>query len=1357
MANGYTYNNGGTTVNTTPTGLTVDEVAASTTDFPKIEENKGDSLGIQSLSSKEISTSFGRDEDFIELHVFNNSNQLIFSEQDFKDYTLEREGDKVTAININAEQILADRNFTTGEYIIKVHVLRNKIFNTSFFPFLTREISVSRREIKSIALDTNNTLFDQEIENFILEIEGSSYFKEFSLNFGEGKLYSGINILLNTDPLKHEVIFKTLDPLPVEIKKDNSFKIVEELADPLNISVDLGGAQVDAESIELMGPNFEINTRQNNSIPSEFKTYDELLQYSVTSSYSKLLSKLENPDILNIQYDFIRTVSSSMEELDRPYHFENFVHFSSAVDRLKNFKYKLKLIELYDSQIVSSSLITSSNSYTTFKEKTKTKKQNLIKGFDGYEQFLYFTSGSLYTWPKSNNKSPYQVYSITSSEAKDWLGEGVSGIFPNYSAQLQSASFYDKQNEYRLTRLIPEHIIENPDNNIYPLFVSMVGQHFDQIWTHIKHLTEINNLDNKFGISKELVYFQLKSLGIDTFDQFENSNLIEYILGESIYGNSVGDLQIGEYIVGGPNKNFYNVPKGTKTYVTASNDGSIPKGDITKEIWKRLYNNAPYLLKTKGTERGIKALMSCYGIPSTILNIKEYGGSTLLSGPLKDLETAGTYKTFSYEKSGLALEGQSGTDGFFIATRWSSSFTDALSASAKTVEFRIKPNKLEGENQHLFTLSGSNEAKDPHLILTNYVGGTDISSSNDSDRYGKIELFINGSSVAQTQPFQVFDGNFWNVFIGVSGSHNTAADIKFGVHQANYLKRVFEYTSSFEQSAADRQLTFGDPTYGDNNIGGGSTVFLGGTIPNTNSEYNNIDGLRYSGSIQEIKYHFGELLSHFTLKKHALEPFMYAGNTPSSSYDNVVLRLPLGSNDQEDSGSFQPNINTNYLEFAGIEYGAVVGNGFVVEEYSRKTTSSMLSQEWEEVIETHHLPTPDTVGASMTSEKVRIDETSGPDDNILTTNKKRETSTLDRQPQDFEDLGIYFSPTNEINEDILYTLGSFRLDDYIGNPLPSAQTASVYEELKDIRIHYTKKLKDKYKFWEYIKMIQNFDHTLFKIIEKFTPARANLKTGLLIEPNFLERTKLARNSFPNRSDGQTMTTGSHQTFEVQISTDYADTRLYSVATSSNPSSITGQYEPGSYVVSHNNLTDVTSSKTGERLEQGLNSTIEIYEVHMDPFKRKKNRFGFLHAFNGQPCQSPVKPFVQRLSSLQYGIGASAIGSSFIIGDYVTGGGNNLAGVGFSAIQNGFMVEGYTSTGMFGIGSAAIGSTFVVSNFTTLPQLNKNYKTHESNTLLGNITSGRKSKKYFKYETYSFRSSTYSVENGVETPIYGQTD
>ena len=152
------HTNNNITTNTAPSGLTISEVASTTSDFPKIEENKGDSLDIQSINSKTINTSFGRDEDYVELHIFNNSNQHIYSEQDFKDYTFEREGDKIVAINVNVEQILADRNFTTGQFQVKIHVLRNKIFNTSYFPFNVREISVSRREIKSISQEADNLL-----------------------------------------------------------------------------------------------------------------------------------------------------------------------------------------------------------------------------------------------------------------------------------------------------------------------------------------------------------------------------------------------------------------------------------------------------------------------------------------------------------------------------------------------------------------------------------------------------------------------------------------------------------------------------------------------------------------------------------------------------------------------------------------------------------------------------------------------------------------------------------------------------------------------------------------------------------------------------------------------------------------------------------------------------------------------------------------------------------------------------------------------------------------------------------------------------------------------------------------------
>ena len=1136
----------------------------------EIDISLQDTLSLD-INSKTIDKTFGRSDDYIELHIYNSNNQLIYSEENFKDFT--QEEPLSSNIQVDPQKILSDRNFITGQFRIKLNILKNKIFNSETFPFIIKEISNNRREIKSVSPIVVNQTLDIAVNGFIADIEASSYFKEFSINLGSDTLIPCINILLNKGPQKHEVLLKTLDPLPTGIQLKTEFKVVEEITDPIFINVDLGDPQLVIDGIPLRGPNYHIDIRQNKSVPSGFKSYDDLLSYNVTSSYQHLLSKINNPGLkIDIQYDYIRTVSESLKGIDIPYHFDNFVHFSSATERLKNFEYKLKLIELYDKQTGEINNITGNTANSKFvlnnKEEINTKKENIIKNFDGYEQFLYFESGT-YSWPKQNSVKPFTLYSVTSSQGSNWLGDDRSS-YPKYGGQLLSASLFDKQNEYSLEKLIPTHIKDNLDNSLYVNFINMVGQHFDSIWTYINAITKINNSHHTLGISKDLVYYQLKSLGIETFDQFENSKLIEYILGE---GTGSGQYDV---------ENFYSssgIP--SETIVTASNAGSIPKQDISKEVWKRLYHNAPYLLKTKGTERGIKALMSCYGIPSSILSIKEYGGSTPVSGPLKDLKTADFYKTFTYEKASLALKGDSGTTtGHFIKTLWSSSLTDALSASAKTVEFRIKPVRSDS-SYHLFGLSGSDATKDPHLILTPYTGN-DISSSNDSTQYGKLDLYINNLVVASTINFPLYNGDFWNIHIGTLGTSASAADIKFGAYQANFNKNIFEFTSSIAQSEADRALTFGDPHEGDTNKGGATFAYFGGVPSNPSAAYNTVDTLRYSGSLQEIRYHFGELLSDSTLTKHALEPFMYSGNSISSSYSNVVLRLPLGSNDKQNSSSFHPNIDVDYL-----------GGG----------TSSMTTQEWEETIETHFLPTPDTVGISTTSEKVRIDEGTV-NENILSPFKKLETSTLDRQPQDFEDLGIFFSPTNELNEDILYTLGSFRLDDFIGSPLPSEQSASIYKDLKDIKDVYFQKVKRRYNYGDYIKHIQYLDHTLFKVIEQFVPFKANTKTGLVVEPHFLERSKFKR-TVPVRSDAQTTIPGTHQNIETSINLGYYSGSIFSLEESN--------------VISTNNLLFTTSSK-GERLEQGTNGTIHIYDDHLEPFGKDPNRE------NNQASQAPITPF-----------------------------------------------------------------------------------------------------------------------------------
>ena len=1099
-------------------------------------------LSFDTTSFRDLNKRFGKSEDYLELKIHTLNDELISTIGIGNPYyrLLNKDEDGLSnEIKIDFNNLLRSNGFSVGKYKLKLCVYRPKIFNGTSFNL--KEISPSRREIRAISDGINNKSFDLGVKNYIAERDSTPYFKDFILKFPNTEAV-GINLLLNDLVSKHELLIKTYEPLPPSISLKNSFNIIEEIIDPLflivDLNLDLTGIGDEQDGNQFLQPNFNIDTRTNNSIPSSYKDFNNVLNYSLTSSYNQLLNQLENRDVPEISYDYVRPVSSSTEIIDIPSHFENFVHFGSAVERLKNFEYKVKLIELYDGQLNNIQSITgnaSASSFTLTNTKViSDKKQNILKNLDGYERFLYYTEGTNpYTWPKSTTTYPYILYHTTSSQVESWLGEeGYGASVAN--GQLHSASRYDNDNLYNLQKLIPNHIKENGENNFYLSFVNMIGQHFDHIWTHIKHITEVNDTHHTRGVSKDLVWYQLKALGIDAFDQFENSNLIEYILGQGTTGSL-----------------FYDTPD-NQTLVTASNAGSVAKQDITKEVWKRLYHNAPYLLKTKGTERGIKALMACYGLPSTILNVKEYGGSTPTAGlNLKDVDLADYYKTFTYQKSSLALKTSAAVSVGSYMARFPWEDNDIAARSSKSVELRIKP--IKGNEGIALSLGDTTaDANGLQLTLDKYVGN-DISSSDDASTYGRINLEQNGTVRASTSYFPLYNGDFWNLHL-----MGTGTDVNFGAYQTNHLKNTFKFTGTWDSN-----------TYANNfglNSAAGSTYVYAGT-----NEYN--------GSIQGLKCHWGEKLTDATLTKHSLEPFMYSGNYPSSSFNNVIIRLPLGSNDKESLENHAPDTTL---------------------KHANTTAASNVTTTWEEIVEDHYLPTPDTVGRSMSSEKVRID-TGTINDNILQPFTKGETSTLDRQPQDFSDLGIHFSPTMEINEDILYTLGSFRLDDYIGSPLPSAQSSSQYTDLKEIKDYYFKKVHHRYNYWDYIKLIQYVDHTLFKIIEKWVPWKANTKTGLLIEPHYLERNKFQR-TIPIRSDGQTMTTGLHGAINAEVKGEQLN-ELYDLSNSS--------------VVTTNNLLSTLTNE--QRTEQGTNANINIFDTYLDSSLKDSN------SENNHSSQAPITP------------------------------------------------------------------------------------------------------------------------------------
>jgi hypothetical protein len=179
---------------------------------------------------------------------------------------------------------------------------------------------------------------------------------------------------------------------------------------------------------------------------------------------------------------------------------------------------------------------------------------------------------------------------------------------------------YDYSNKDALRYSVPQYITDDSNNEPYLTFLDMVGQHFDNIWLYYKDVSNKFDATNNpnTGISLDLVSEALRGLGMQLYT---NSSI-----SDNVYYSLFGINQDGSLLP----------PTGSemiKNYVTSS-IATLPGQEIQDEIYKRLYHNLPYLLKTRGTQRSIKALIACYGIPETILSVKEFGGNvnTTLGG-----------------------------------------------------------------------------------------------------------------------------------------------------------------------------------------------------------------------------------------------------------------------------------------------------------------------------------------------------------------------------------------------------------------------------------------------------------------------------------------------------------------------------------------------------------------------------------------------------------------------------------------------------------------------------------------------------------------------------------------------------
>ena len=550
------------------------------------------------IDNYEINKQYDFEKNYIESHFYSIYNTKLLSVYDYELPTEvitsneDLSTNSVSQLSLKPQDIAVEYGFVQTDVSIVFHFLNDLYtIDNAKQSFYIQEISQDRKEVLlySDKIETNQLI--NITEDLKDKFKNNQYFEELWLNCGDNDLFIVTNIDVYELEDKFTVALKLYEPLPKRYGIKSFVQVVEKVSDSIVVQVEPEVEPTIAVKPRLRPANFDVKLELPNANPTKYFNYDELFSYSNSNSNRELYSLLNEKSVaVNIDHS----------------NYEEFIHFSSATERLKNFKYKLQLIESYQTSLNTINSLTETNTINVVG--SDARYTNLIQGivgnFDHYERHLYFESGSS-SWPKTTSSKPHNNKVSTDTEAVNW-----------YNSEIISASNFDAQNYDVLGNALPEYVRDDNANNPGVLFTHMIGQHFDNLWIYTKAITDKYNADNRtnVGISKDLVKEAIKSLGVKIHNSEEGStDLFKYLIADSY--DSGSQSEVIETFTSVPGVSIDEQPVSRKEYET--------------EVYKRIYHNIPLLTKAKGTQRGLRALINCFGIPSEFLKIKQYGGKSI--------------------------------------------------------------------------------------------------------------------------------------------------------------------------------------------------------------------------------------------------------------------------------------------------------------------------------------------------------------------------------------------------------------------------------------------------------------------------------------------------------------------------------------------------------------------------------------------------------------------------------------------------------------------------------------------------------------------------------------------------------
>ena len=1004
--------------------------------------------------------------DVVRLDLYNAVDVYLGTNYRVEDFTLQSPPAELELENgvrpnqvatLNVESNIQQLGYVAGRYraVYKFH--RNILGSGDGHKLVVQEISANGLEIRvrpAFSTTLDNSGFIQQFQEGLFKTPKSQVLSSLFL-FKEANSFFPVfdyvqdKFTINSAP--YSIIFKLSSPAAADIVVGNQLWLAQQISEDFSTTATIQPPDISSTVFEIAAPNFDVLARVRTGISTNYKGRSELVSTNKATA-SQIQDRLVSGSLvegININTDFRS--------------FENFSTFSSAERRVENFKHKLSLIESYEARIASlttnlsglpSSSASSSAAFATNISTNEARKSSVIGSFDSYEKYLYYQSasyetssfGEFYptTWPKQNNAIPYVNFSVTSSEGVAW-----------YEGTISSASFYDKSNINTLTKSIPAHIVEDEGNATYIKIVEVAGHYFDDIIPYIKEYTNKYNRTQQLseGLSKDLLFLIGQNLGFEFENGSALSDLWSYSLGTNVTGSS---------------ETQYN------TTVE----------DTMKETWKRIINNLPYLIQTKGTERCLRALINCFGIPDTILRIREYGGHEGSFDKKSDFIYNRHYYAFVAGYNGQT----SGLPAQQLNAPWTSLSQSGL--FPQTVEIRARMADDQTKDQTIFEVPGLWKVRA-------FVSG----GSN------RIGFFLSGSQgwATASTATTLFDTDTEDLYTNQDTRwHHIALrrENQTDTPTDNQTYTLIVKTSKYNKvtSTATSSLVINGSSSSSYNTSytTAGKLWIPGSGSYTLAQSHSMD--LFSGSIQELRYWTSELQDAI-LDNHTLTPTSYQGNTDgvftgsTSSFDTLAYRLTLGTDSKKTLDISYPATTSFRSQHPNQAIQLPVA------EFYNITSSAYYT-----VIEENSLEWPDLGANRSLSSKIRIDNTVllG---NQLYTNTRAEKPLTDNNPPDSSRLGIFLSPTSEIDQDIAEQFGGISIDDFIGNPTNRA--LDNYPELLALQREYSKKYTGLNKPNEYIRLLQHYNAALFQLIKSFVPYRANTQTGLLIEPTIIERSRIA--------------------------------------------------------------------------------------------------------------------------------------------------------------------------------------------------------------------------------------------------------